>query len=388
MSGSLQVKGKLYYAVLSITIKKGEYKTKWIPLNIPAVKGNKRKAEAELSRVIKEYEARDGLTFSDIMFCDYLNQWLEEHRCNISRGSYDGYKIFLNKHIYPYYSELGVKLLDLKPLHIQNYYTTKLDKDGNKGLSANTLLKHHSLVRKCLQHCLQMNLILYNPADRVTLPRIERYQGKAYNATQAMTLLTASKGDVMEVPIFLALQFGLRRSEVLGLKWDAVDFENEVIHIRHTVVRLKTIEAKDRTKNKSSMRSLPMLGESKKFLQEVKTKQNEERRLCGADYIENDYVCRWADGKPLDPSFVSNSFTRLVNRIGMPTIRYHDLRHSAASILVSLGCNVKEVSAFLGHSQVSTTLDIYSHLFNSASVDLMRRYDSALNSARDQPASF
>lgn len=272
-----------------------------------------------------------------------------------------------------------MKLTELQPFHIQRYYNLKLSED--KPLTANTLKKHHALVRKCLQHALQMNMILYNPADRITLPKIERYQGKAYSASQAMELLELCKGDVLETPIFLALQFGLRRSEVLGLKWEFVDFDNEVIHIRHTVVRLKTIVEKDGTKNQSSTRSLPMLGKAKVFLQKVKAQQEEEKQLFGKDYIDSGYVCRWSDGKQLDPSLVSAKFAKLVKRSDLPKIRYHDLRHSAASILVSMGCNVKQVSSFLGHNQVSTTLDIYAHLFNSASIELMQKYDGILSEA-------
>ena len=380
MSGSLQTKGNMYYAVLSMKDENGKYKTKWVSLKVPAEKGNKRRAEAELKRVINEYEARDGVNYADVLFCDYLRQWVNEHRPNITQTTYEGYVNYLDKHLYPYYSGLAIKIFDLRPLHIQNYYALKLVKDGATGLSANTLKKHHSLIRKCLQHALQMNLILYNPADRVTLPRIEKYQGQAYTVEQARQLMYACKGDTVEVPIFLALQFALRRSEALGLKWSAVDFENEVIHIRHTVTSVKTgrIE-RDGTKNKSSMRTLPMLGKSKEFLLAVKARQEEEKRLCGAGYATGDYVCRWPDGKPYSPSVISHSFTRLIKRLDMPVIRYHDLRHSAASILISLGCNVKEVSAFLGHNNVSTTLDIYAHLFNSSSVDLMRKYDGVLS---------
>jgi len=377
MSGSLQVKGKMYYAVLSMKDENGKNKTKWISLKVPAEKGNKRKAETELKRVIKEYEARDDVNYADVLFCDYLKQWLEDHRPNITQGTYEGYKNFLDNHLHPYYKELDVKLFDLKPLHIQKYYTQKLETK----LSANSLKKHHSVIRKCLQHALQMNLILYNPADRVTLPRIERYQGQAYTVDQAKKLLEACKGDTLEIPIFLALQFGLRRSEALGLKWSAVDFDNEVIHIRHTVVTVKTRIERDGTKNKSSMRTLPMLGESKKYLLAVKSNQEEEKRLCGANYTETDYVCRWPDGRPYTESLVSHNFPKLLKRLEMPIIRYHDLRHSAASILVSLGCNVKEISSFLGHNQISTTLDIYAHLFNSSSVELMKKYDSVLSSS-------
>ena len=383
MTGSLQIRGKkkMYHAVLSMKDESGKYKQKWIPLHVPAEKGNKRKAEAELKRVIAEYEAMGGTNFSDILFCDYLHQWLEEHRANITQGSYEGYKIYYNKHLYPYYSSLAVKLFDLKPLHIQNYYTQKLVTAEKPGLTANTLKKHHAIVRKCLQHALQMNLILYNPADRVTLPKVEQFKGQAFTVAQAKHLLEISKGDVLEVPIFLALQFGLRRSEALGLKWDSVDFDNEIIHIRRTVVAVKTRVEREGTKNRSSMRSLPMLGESKNYLLKIKAKQEEEKRLCGAGYDDSGYVCRWADGKPYSPSIISHNFAKLVKRSELPVIRFHDLRHSAASILIALGCNVKEVSVFLGHNQVSTTLDIYAHLFNNSSVDLMQKYDALLSKA-------
>ena len=384
MSGSLQIKGKMYYAVLSIKDENGKHKTKWISLKVSAEKGNKRKAEAELKRVINEYEKRDGVDYTDTLFCDYLKQWLEEHRSNIAAVSYEGYKIYLNNHLYPYYNQLAVKLFDLKPTHIQKYFSLKLSTDTKKGQSANSLKKHHSLVRKCLQHAVHMNLILYNPADRVTLPRVEKYQGKAYTVEQAKQLLDACKGDTLEVPIFLALQFGLRRSEVLGLKWSAVDFEKEVIHIRHTVVTVKTRIEREGTKNRSSMRSLPMLGESKKYLLEIKSKQEKEKQLCGAGYTDSDYVCRWPDGRPYSSSLISHKFTRLIKSLDLPVIRYHDLRHSAASILVSIGCNVKEVSAFLGHNQISTTLDIYAHLFSSSSIELMKKYDSILSNSQPE----
>ena len=366
LSGSLQVKNKKYYAVLSIKDSDGKFKTKWVSLNVPAEKGNKRKAEAELKRVIDEYSERSSVDYKDVLFCDYLRQWLEGYKGNIEEVSYESYKNFLDKHLYPYYRSINVKLFDLKPAHIQTYYSQKSTAD-EEALSANTLRKHHAVVRKCLQHALQMNMILFNPADRVTLPRIDRYRGRAYTLEQAQQLLEACKGDVLETPIILALQFGLRRSEALGLKWNAVDFENNCIIIRHTVVRLNTRIEKDRTKNKSSARTLPMLGESRKYFMELKAKQEEEKKLCGADYTDTDYVCRWPNGKPYDASIISHNFPRFAKKLGLPVYRYHDLRHSAASILVSLGFNVLDISRFLGHNQVSTTLDIYAHLFNSSS---------------------
>jgi len=383
ISGSLQTKGNMFYAVLSIKGENGKFKTKWVSLKIPSERGNKRKAKAELNRVIAEYESRDSVDYKSTLFCDYLRQWLDGHRANIEQVSYEGYRNILEKHVYPYFNELEVKLFDLKPPHIQDYYTSKHNK-GGIGLSANTLKKHHALIRKCLQHALQMNLILYNPADRVTLPKMERFQGKAYTLEQAKFLLESSKGNVLEVPIVLALQFGLRRSEALGLKWSAVDFENEVVHIRHTVTAMNTRIERDGTKTLSSTRSLPMLGESKKYLLELRKKQEEEKLLFGAGYNDTNYVCRWADGKPYSPSIVSHNFGKFVERLGLPKLRYHDLRHSAASILISLGCNAKEVSTFLGHSQVSTTLNIYTHVFNSSSVALMQAYDSALSGASTQ----
>jgi len=122
-----------------------------------------------------------------------------------------------------------------------------------------------------------------------------------------------------------------------------------------------------------------MLGEAKKFLQAVKTRQEEEQRLCSSEYDDSGYVCRWSDGKSLDPSLVSHKFTKLLRDKGLPQIRYHDLRHTAASIILSLGCSVKELSVFLGHNKASTTLDIYAHIFNTSSIGLMQKYDGALS---------
>jgi len=380
-SGSLQIKGNMYYAVLSVKDIEGKRKTKWVSLKIPSTKGNKRKAEAELNRVLMMYREDKITNYNDVLFCDYLCEWLDEHKENIEITSHEAYHQILNKHVYPYFYNLGVKLTDLKPIHVHNYYRTKYGQN-KVGLSGNTLKKHHALIRKCLKHATQLDLIDNNPADRVTLPKTERYQGKAYTLEESKLLLEKSKGDSLEVPIYLALLFGLRRSEILGLRWDALDFEKRTLHVRRTVTRLKTHVEREGTKNKSSNRIISIPEVARNYLTEVRSKQIRQLNEFGIEHDDNMYVCCWPDGKAYETSYISHKFGKLVVKLNLPRIRFHDLRHSAASILISQGNNIKDVSEFLGHSQTSTTLNIYAHAYKDASVALMKSYSEVLSNTK------
>jgi len=378
MTGSLQAKHGKYYAVLNIKVN-GKSKPKWFPTGITNERGNKRKAEAAFKQILAEYDTPSDIEYSDVLFADYLVDWLNnEHKNAVEVNTYESYQISLDTHIYSYYKELGVTLKTLKPQHIQNYIKKKLKDADGIGLSATTIQKHHSLVRHCLQHALRMNLIPYNPADRVTLPKKERFTGGFYNLEQARKLLAACKGNPFEAPIRLALEFGLRRGEAAGLKWSAIDFAENVIRINHTKTRCKTEITKDNAKNKSSLRSLIMLPDMREFFLSLKAKQEEEQLLCGSDYIEGDYICRHSNGTPMSPDYISSRFPLFLKQNNLPKIRYHDLRHSTCAILLSLGLNIKEISAYLGHNQISTTLDIYGHIFVESKSELAQKFSDAL----------
>ena len=204
----------------------------------------------------------------------------------------------------------------------------------------------------------------FNPCANITVKdnRDDHFEGTAYDIATAKRLLEAVKGDPIEPAVYLGLYLGLRRSEVVGLRWKDVDMENGVVHIRNTVVRFSKIEEQEKTKSKASKRDRFMPNALKEFLQTDWDRQEEERKLVGRAYSDTEHICQWADGTVFEPNYVSHRFAKLLKKNDLPHIRFHDLRHTAGSMLVNQGHTIKQVQEFLGHEKASTTLDIYNHV--------------------------
>ena len=188
--------------------------------------------------------------------------WLDIIKPRVVKTTYAGYERIVKGKVYNYFKKLDVSLKDLKPYHIQDFYTELY----NLGLKGNTILRYHANIRKALQYAVKCELILTNPADKIDKPKKEQYIATYYNKAQLNELLVAIKDTPIKLPVLLALYYGLRRSEALGIKWDAVDFENKTIIIRHTISQTKVdsklqIVAEDKTKNQSSYRTLPLIPE-------------------------------------------------------------------------------------------------------------------------------
>lgn len=204
---------------------------------------------------------------------------------------------------------------------------------------------------------------------KVERPKKDRYVGSFYDADEVNALFEAAKGTKLELPILFGAFYGLRRSEAIGLKWDAIDFDQNTITIRHTVTSCdldskRILVAADTTKTKSSMRTLPLVPFMRERLLALREEQKENRRLCGRSYIKDyvDYVCVNEIGDLIKPHYVTESFPKLLKANGLRPVRYHDLRHSCASLLLANGVPMKQIQEWLGHSDFSTTANIYAHL--------------------------
>ena len=319
------------------------------------VKNNKRKAEQALNKLIAEYEKTKIIASDKQKFTAFMEEWLKTIKNTIKSTTYDGYCINFNKHIKPYFNKLNVNLDELTPMHIQGYYNDMLE----EGLSATTIHKHHANIHKALDYAMKMNIIPYNPADRVTVPKKKRFVGGFYNGEQLKKVLELFKGNEIESCIFLTVHYGFRRSEVLGLKWDAVDFNNDTISVRHTALsKTGGTLYDDTTKTLSSMRTLPLTEGVKKYLIKLKAHQDEMRKVFGNCYNDNEYICKFDDGRLFRPDYVSHKFKTTIQKSDLPVIRFHDLRHSAASFLIKSGCNLKEIQEWLGHSDIATTIPV------------------------------
>ena len=386
LTGNLQIKNGKYYAVLNLKVN-GKRKPKWIPLGLPE-RGNKREAEALLNHLIIEYESHGEGKFyptlsekgellteapkpneADALFADYVRSWLKMIKSTVSTATHHSYRNMVNARIDPYFRALGVTLGELTPTHLQDFYQKILD-DGCK---TNTVIHYHAVLHRALLNAVKKDIIARNPADRVDKPKKNHFEPGHYSEEEMRLLFAAAKGDPLETPITLAAYYGLRRSEVLGLKWDAVDFKGKTISVRHKVIETTEggkclIRGEDVLKTKSSVRTLPLLPVIEDLLLRQKAQQETYRTLFRSSYCTDylDYVCVDQMGVLIRPNFVTEHFTYLLEKYGLRKIRFHDLRHTAASLLLANGVSMKQIQIWLGHATFSTTADISAHLDVSA----------------------
>ena len=369
--------------VLNVKDENQRWKPKWVATGLPT-KGNKKRAEAMLHDAIKAYEAKAAQknTKSDVlMFSDFMLNWLELIRNSVEETTFSAYRLSVKNKIAPYFKKLGVTLSELQPKHIQGYYSYMMTESK---CSASTVRRHHANIRKALQHAVKTDLIATNPADKVEKPKQQPFIAGFYNDENLNLLFEKAKGTRLELPIIVSAFYGLRRSEVLGLKWSAVDFKRKTLTICHTVTEVlddngnKHLVQKDRTKNKSSFRTLPLIPQVEEALLRKKAEDEEYRKICRSSYSKQyvDYIFVDELGVLLPPQYLTKGFPNLLDKHGLRRIRYHDLRHSCASLLLNSGVSMKAIQEWLGHSHFSTTANFYAHL------DYDSKRDSA-NAIRD-----
>ena len=391
VTASLTTKKNNYYVVTYYRDIFNKIHRKTHKTGIKAIKGNKKQAERKKEEIRNELEKtvnsiKDLSSFEKnnteiIKFCDYMVMWLETIKPTIVETTYAGYYRIIHGKIYNYFYKLGVTLQELKPYHIQNFYNELY----KLGLKSNTILHYHANIRKALQQAVKKELIPSNPADKIDKPKSEKFIGNFYTKTEFKKLFTLIKNTPIKIPVLLASYYGLRRSEVLGLKWNSVDFETKSIIIRHTVSQTKInnklqIIAKDKTKNKSSYRSLPLIPEIEHILLEELERQSKDKEIFGNEYKNKDgYICVNNDGSLLKPDYVSHKFHQIIKDNNLKNVRFHDLRHSCASLLLHNKVQMKDIQAWLGHSNYSTTADLYAHIDITSKTESANVISNALN---------
>lgn len=365
MTGSLQIKNDKFYAVLNFKNQDGKRVQKWISLNLP-VKGNKRKAEAMLNQLLIDYQGIESVEPMNTLLSQHIATWIEANRPNIAVTTYNQYVNMLQLHIGPYFDQKKITLNKATAGDLEDYYTAKIA----EGLSPNTVIKHHAVIRSALQWAVKHRYIRENVADLANKPERVKYQGQApYSVEEIANLLSLTQNEPIAVPIFLASFYGLRRSEVLGLRWSAIDFQSGWLHIDTTVVkekegdRILTVVRENTTKTTTSKRSLPLCPQTYQYFWNLQQKQQSQRNLCGNSYDTRylDFVCVDDLGTLLQPDFVSQKFQKKLEKYGLRRIRYHDLRHSCATIMLYLGYTLKDIQTWLGHSNYNFTADTYVH---------------------------
>ena len=371
IAGHLTIKKGRYHAVLSYNDSLGKRHEKWVTTGL-TVKGNKKRAEEFLMNLRRNFVPPEPQTPEERMtFAEFCSMYLDIVKGSIAPSTYASYDGMLRRAIIPYFKNTGVLLKNIGVKDIQPFYANEMKK-----VSASTVIHYHALIHKILERAEKMDLIKSNPSNRVERPKAEHFEAGFYSSEEMDRLFEVSKGTKLEIPILLGAFYGLRRSEVIGLKWSAIDFEQNTLTIKHTVTscnihgKLQIVES-DTTKTKSSLRTMPLALPVKERLLALREEQEKNRQLCGRSYNKNyvDYVCVNKVGNLMRPNFVSESFPKLLEKNGLRKIRFHDLRHSCASLLLSNGIPMKQIQEWLGRSNYNTTANIYAHLDYSSKMN-------------------
>ena len=393
ITGRLTEKGGKWYAVINLYTAEGKRKEKWHNLDLEAKKGSKTEAGHRLNELLSKYNDGDLYLKETLSHADrernrlaeqtvdeYIVEWLDNYKCNISVLTYNTYKGMTDGRIVPYFKKLNIPLKELTGDEINVFYVSL----RNEGLTGATAQRYHSMMHLAFKNAVKRRVIATNPCDQADRPKAVQYIGTYYNSAELKQLFECLEGDPMRIVVILTAYYGLRRSEVLGLKWDAIDTVEEKIYIRHKIIENKMngsrIEGHDVMKTKSSYRSLPLMPFIKQVLEEEKNRQEEMQRVLRKSYNKKylDYVCVDAMGDILKPQYVTEHFKVILERNGLKPIRFHDLRHSCASLMLANDITMKEIQEWLGHSNISTTANIYAHVDSESKRESARIIDKVL----------
>ena len=381
ITGSVQINKGYYFIVFNMYNEYGKRKPEWHSTGLK-VDNNERKnnqirkqAEKILNEELVRVNAENSFSnkmntiaknskYSNMLFSDYMLEWLENIKPKVVQSTYIGYEQVVKGRLCPYFKSKKIKLIDLRPRDIQDFINY-LYKQRLKG---STIAHYTSNMNTALKEAVIAEIIPSNPMDRIESVKKEVYIPEFYTDDELIELIEVIKTQKIELPLTLGIIYGLRREEILGLTWNAIDFKNKSITIRKTVGRGKydgvtQFLIKDIPKNKSSYRTLPMFDFIADLLKKYKEKYKLNEKIFGNTYITDykDFICLMDNGELVKPDYVDRTFSRILKENGFRHIRLHDLRHSCATLLLRNGVPLPEIQKWLGHSNIITT-QRYSHL--------------------------
>ena len=380
ITGSVQINKGYYFLVFNMYNEYGKRKPEWHSTGLK-VDSNERKnnqirkqaekmLNEELVRVNAENRFSNKLNtiaknskYSNMLFSDYMLEWLENIKPKVVQSTYIGYEQVVKGKLCPYFKSKKIKLIDLRPRDIQDFINY-LYKQKLKG---STIAHYTSNMNTALKEAVIAEIIPSNPMDRIESVKKKVYIPEFYTDDELIELIEVIKTQKLELPLTLGIIYGLRREEILGLTWNAIDFKNKSITIRKTVGRGKydgvtQFLIKDIPKNKSSYRTLPLFDFIADLLNTYKDKYAEYKNFYGNTYCNDykDYICLMENGELMKPGYVTQTFSKVLDSNNLRHIRLHDLRHSCGTLLIQNGVPVKDIQIWLGHSNFQTTLR-YAH---------------------------
>jgi len=379
MRGYVRKRGKNSY---SLTVSLGrDPETGKYRQHSETVKSTKAEAEKRLSELLHQLDTGAFMRPGKTTVGDYLERWLADYaQVNLAPRTFEGYRTIINGHLVPGLGQLP--LTRLKPEHIQRYYSDMLLQgraDGNGALSPRTVRHHHMVLHKALDTAVKWGLLLRNPADAVTPPRCQQAQWHTLAEGGIHAMLDAAKATPYYALFYVALFTGMRRSEILALRWCDLDLAMCQASVHRALHQLHSGEIVVRPpKSAKGSRMVALTPSTALVLEEHREKQALEAALIGRTVKDDDFVFSTTEGEPFLPNRVTVAWRRLAGRLGMSNIRLHDARHSHASLLLKQGVHPKVVQERLGHSSITLTLDTYSHVAPGLQEAAARRFDEML----------
>ena len=282
----------------------------------------------------------------------------------MEKTTFSSYTQMVKKKIAPYFRNTGLTLDGIQAKHIQSFYLHEL-----KTVSPGTVIHYHAIIHSALKYAVKTDMLVQNVADKVDRPKKNSFQPVFLSAEEMQKMFEALRGTKLELPVLVAAFYGFRRGEVLGLKWDAIDFERGTISVIRTVTTI-TVDGKQTeieqqsAKTKSSLRTLPLIGSFREYFLQVKEAQELNKQVCGNCYNHEYDGFVFVDelGERMRANYLTSAFPKFLEDHGLRRMRFHDLRHSCASLLLANGVPLKHIQEWLGHSDFTTTANIYAHL--------------------------
>jgi integrase len=378
MRGHITKRGKDSYSIvlnLGRDPETGKRKQQWV-----SVKGTKKGAEKKLSELLSQLDNGIYVKPQKTTLAEYLEMWLNEYaKNNLSPRGFERYTGIIRKHLIPDFGK--VTLTQLKPEHLQKHYTAKL----NDGLSARTVRYHHALIHVALQTAVKRGLVSRNVADAVDPPRIRRNEMRTWDENEVNQFLEGAKESPYFTLFYTVLFTGMRRSELLALRWQDIDFIYSQIYVHRSLHQLKDGRfIFTQPKSVKSNRTIALTPSTILMLREYHEQQKFRRDMLGSPLSDDDLVFSNLEGKPLRPNTITRAWANLASKCGLKVIRFHDARHTHASLMLKQGIHPKVVQERLGHSSIQMTIDTYSHIAPGIQEAAARRFDEILNNKTDR----
>jgi integrase len=386
MRGHITKRGKNSWSIvlsLGYDPETGRRRQQWV-----SVKGTKRDAEKRLAELLHEVDTGGFVKPGKVTMAEYLRQWLQDYAAsNVRPRTFQRYKGIIERHLIP---ALGhILLTQLKPSHVQACYTKSLKGrlDGREGeLTAKTVLQHHRVLSEALSHAIKWGLVARNVAQAVDPPRPVNREMRTLDREGVRAFLEVARSTEYYPLFHLAVYTGLRRGEILGLRWKDVNLDMASLSVVQTLQRLKgglTVFLGPKTAK--GRRSVALSPAAVLVLRAHHERQGQLRAILDGRLSEDDLVFSHPDGSPLKPDTVSHAFSEIARKAPLRGLRLHDLRHTHATLMLQQGVHPKIVQERLGHANIAVTLDTYSHVLPGLQEAAALRFDEGLVLSRDEP---